>query len=146
MFSLYYMAWEAAFLFKYILNLSKVLSWSSLVAQRAKDPALLILWPWLLLWCGFDPWRDNFHMSGLGGWEWWLSLKTTTFQKSFYWLIEDICEVKLMFSYCLIKWLFKSVFSFQSIEENHLWVIQFWIRPCMMEIVVLISKPLLRFL
>ena len=29
--------------------------WSSLVAQLVKDPALSLLWFWLLLWCGFDP-------------------------------------------------------------------------------------------
>ena len=27
----------------------------SLMAQWAKDPALSLLWLWLLLWCAFDP-------------------------------------------------------------------------------------------
>ena len=35
---------------------------SSLVAQKVKDLALSLLWLWLLLWCGFDPWPGNFHM------------------------------------------------------------------------------------
>ena len=36
--------------------------WSSLVAQRVKDLALSLMWLWLLLWCGFDPWPGNFHV------------------------------------------------------------------------------------
>ena len=36
--------------------------WSSLVAQQVKDLALSLLWYWLLLWYGFDPWPGNFHM------------------------------------------------------------------------------------
>ena len=32
---------------------------SSLVAQWVKDPVLSLLWLWLLLWCGFDPWPTN---------------------------------------------------------------------------------------
>jgi len=27
-----------------------------------KDLALSLLWLWLLLWCGFDPWPGTFHM------------------------------------------------------------------------------------
>ena len=33
---------------------------SSLVAQRVKDLALSLLWFWLQLWYGFDPWPGNF--------------------------------------------------------------------------------------
>ena len=36
--------------------------WSSLMAQGVKDLALSVLWPWLLLWCGFSPWPGNFQM------------------------------------------------------------------------------------
>ena len=32
---------------------------SSLVAQWVKDPALSLLWLWLLLWQGFNPWPGN---------------------------------------------------------------------------------------
>ena len=35
--------------------------YSSLVAQRLKNPALLLLWLGLMLWCGFRPWLRNFH-------------------------------------------------------------------------------------
>ena len=35
---------------------------SSLVAQWVKDPALSLLWLWLQLWHGFDPWPRNFCM------------------------------------------------------------------------------------
>ena len=30
------------------------------MAQRAKDPALPLLWLWLLLWHVFDTWPGNF--------------------------------------------------------------------------------------
>ena len=33
---------------------------SSLVAQRVKDPTLLLPCLWLLLSNGFDPWPENF--------------------------------------------------------------------------------------
>ena len=36
--------------------LFKIPTWSSLAAQRVKDPALS------LLWNGFDPWPENFRM------------------------------------------------------------------------------------
>ena len=36
---------------------------SSLMAPQIKDLALSLLWLWLLLWCGFDPWPRNFCMS-----------------------------------------------------------------------------------
>ena len=32
------------------------------MAQRVKDPALSLLCLWLLLWCGFDLWPENFCM------------------------------------------------------------------------------------
>ena len=32
------------------------------MAQWVKDLALSLLWLWLLLWLGFDPWPGNFHM------------------------------------------------------------------------------------
>ena len=32
------------------------------MARWVKDPALSLLWLWLLLWQGFDPWSRNFHM------------------------------------------------------------------------------------
>ena len=32
------------------------------MAQWVKDPALSLLWLWLELWRGFDPWPRNFHM------------------------------------------------------------------------------------
>ena len=35
---------------------------SSLVAQQVKDPALSLLWLWLLPWCRFNPWPGNFFM------------------------------------------------------------------------------------
>ena len=35
---------------------------SSLVAQQAKDLALLPQWLGLLLWYRYDPWPGNFHM------------------------------------------------------------------------------------
>ena len=31
-----------------------------LVAQGVKDPALSLLWLWLLRWCRLDPWLGNF--------------------------------------------------------------------------------------
>ena len=34
----------------------KNISWSSLVVQGVKDPALS------LLWLGFEPWPENFYM------------------------------------------------------------------------------------
>ena len=39
----------------------------SLVSQWAKDPALSLQWPRLLLCCGaeFDPWPRNFHIHPL---------------------------------------------------------------------------------
>ena len=45
---------------------SKTNLWSSLVAQWAKDPVLSLLWLWLLLWHGFDPWPGNFCMLQAG--------------------------------------------------------------------------------
>ena len=33
-----------------------------MAAQWVKDPALSLLWLWLLLWQGFDPWPQNVHM------------------------------------------------------------------------------------
>lgn len=33
--------------------------WSSLVAQPVQDPALSLLWPWLLLQCRLDPWQGT---------------------------------------------------------------------------------------
>lgn len=38
--------------------------WSSLVAQRTKDPVLSLLWLRSQLGCGFDPWPRDFCMSG----------------------------------------------------------------------------------
>lgn len=35
---------------------------SSLVVQQLKDPVSSLQWLGLLLWCGFDPWFENFHM------------------------------------------------------------------------------------
>ena len=35
------------------LLLKMLITWSSLVAQRVKDPALSLLWCWLLPWWGF---------------------------------------------------------------------------------------------
>ena len=35
---------------------------SSLVVQWVKYPTLSLLQLWLQLWCGFDPWPQNFHM------------------------------------------------------------------------------------
>ena len=32
------------------------------MAQWIKDLSLSLLWLWLLLWCGFDPWPGNFRM------------------------------------------------------------------------------------
>ena len=32
------------------------------MAHWVKDPALPLLWLWLLLWWGLDPWPGNFHM------------------------------------------------------------------------------------
>ena len=37
-------------------------SWSPLVSQRVKDPALSPPWLWLQLWHGFDGWPRNFDM------------------------------------------------------------------------------------
>ena len=38
-------------------------SWSSLVVQWVKNPALFNLQQFrLLLWHGFDPWPGNFHL------------------------------------------------------------------------------------
>ena len=34
----------------------------SLVPQWVKAPVLSLLWLWLLLWRGFDPWPRNFHL------------------------------------------------------------------------------------
>ena len=40
----------------------KKFSGSSLVVQQVKDLVLSsLLWLWLLLWHGFDPWPGNFH-------------------------------------------------------------------------------------
>ena len=36
------------------------------VAQQVKDPALSLLWLWLLLWCEFDSWPRNFCMMWAG--------------------------------------------------------------------------------
>ena len=33
------------------------------MAQHVKDLVLLLLWLRLLLWRGFDPWPENFHMT-----------------------------------------------------------------------------------
>ena len=41
----------------------KIGSRSSLVAQHVKDLVVLLLWLRLLLWRGFDPWPENFHMT-----------------------------------------------------------------------------------
>ena len=41
-------------------------SWSSLVAQWVKDPALSLQWLCSLLWRRFSPWPRNFHMP----WAW----------------------------------------------------------------------------
>ena len=43
-------------------NKKKRKSRSSLVAQQVGDPALLLLWLGSLLWQGFEPWLNNFHM------------------------------------------------------------------------------------
>lgn len=32
------------------------------MAQWIKDLSFLLLWLWLLLWCGFNPWPGNFCM------------------------------------------------------------------------------------
>ena len=32
------------------------------MAQWVKDLALSLLWLWLSLWCGFDPWPENFQV------------------------------------------------------------------------------------
>ena len=32
------------------------------MTQQVKDLELSLLWLWLLLWRGFDPWLGNFHM------------------------------------------------------------------------------------
>ena len=32
------------------------------MTQWVKDPVLLLLWLWLLLWCKFHPWLRNFCM------------------------------------------------------------------------------------
>ena len=32
------------------------------MAQWVKDLALPLLWLWLQLWCGFDPWPMNVHV------------------------------------------------------------------------------------
>ena len=34
------------------------------MAQQTEDSALSLLWLWLRLWCGFDPWSGNFHRRG----------------------------------------------------------------------------------
>ena len=39
-----------------VRGLPEAIHWSSLVAQRVKDPA------WSLLWCRFDSWPRNLHM------------------------------------------------------------------------------------
>ena len=39
---------------------------SSLVAQKVKDPALLLLWHRLQLWYRFNPWPRNFQCHGCG--------------------------------------------------------------------------------
>ena len=36
------------------------------MTQWVKDLALSLLWLWLQLWCGFDPWPRNFRMP----WTW----------------------------------------------------------------------------
>ena len=33
-----------------------------MVAQEVQDPAMSLLWFWLLLWAEFDPWPGNFLM------------------------------------------------------------------------------------
>ena len=37
---------------------------SSLVGQWVKYLVVLLQWPRLLLWCGFDPWPGNFQSTG----------------------------------------------------------------------------------
>ena len=37
-----------------------------MVAQWLKDPVFSLLWLWLLLWYGFNPWPRNFHMPWAG--------------------------------------------------------------------------------
>ena len=37
-------------------------TWSSLVAQQVKYPALLLIWLWSMLWCRLDPQPRKFHM------------------------------------------------------------------------------------
>ena len=45
-----------------LVTFSKTLYQSSLVVQQVKDQALPLLQLLLLLWHGFDPWPENFHM------------------------------------------------------------------------------------
>ena len=44
-------------------------AWTSLEAQWVEDPALSLLWLWLLLCQGFNPWPGNFCIP-------WLWVKT----------------------------------------------------------------------
>ena len=37
----------------------KIHTWSSLMAQQVEDPALPLLWLWLQLWWGLDPWSGK---------------------------------------------------------------------------------------
>ena len=38
-------------------------TWSSPVAQEVKYPVLSLYWLQSLLWCTFNPWPGNFHMT-----------------------------------------------------------------------------------
>ena len=47
----------------YSYQIRKLGTGSSLVAQQVKDLVLSLQQLGSLLWCGFDPWPRNFHMS-----------------------------------------------------------------------------------
>ena len=48
--------------FSNVFVLKNYLERSRHVVQWVKDLAVSLLWLWLQLWCGFDPWPRNLHM------------------------------------------------------------------------------------
>ena len=60
-------------------------SMSSVVAQVVKDPVLLLLWPWLLLWQEPDPWPRNFPML-------WIRLKNRQIIRNLKVVINELLQ------------------------------------------------------
>ena len=77
-------------------NLKNMKHWSSLVAHQVKDPVLSLLWLWLQLWCGFNPWPRNFYMP----WAWPKKKKKNTKPKTkplmpVNWAVERVNDAVL---------------------------------------------------